>query len=297
MSSRKQGFGADVCLPPLERWGILAFSLVCIFLGAAETRAQGIAAFFQQNCSSCHTIGGGRLVGADLKNVTQRKDRDWLGHFILNPQAVISRGDPYAQTLLEEARGVIMPTVPGITRERADALLDFIEAESKLDKSKFAGTSLSDRPFTPQDVTVGREYFLGLRPLADGGPACVSCHTVRGLGGMGGGRLGPDLTKVYERIGGRKPLSAWLVGPATTTMRPVFKDHPLQPEEILALVAYFEQAAQQPGADDSVAPLNFFLIGLGGAAFGLMAFDGLWKWRFRAVRRPLVAGRKTGVEP
>ncbi len=104
------------------------------------------------------------------------------------------------------------------------------------------------------------------------------------------------MTKVYERIGGRKPLAAWLVGPATTTMRPVFAPRPLQPEEILPLVAYFEQAAQQPGPDDGVAPLNFFLIGLGGAALGLVGFDALWRRRFRAVRRPLVEGGEKGVE-
>ena len=116
----------------------------------------------------------------------------------------------------------------------------------------------------------------------------MSCHTVQDLGGLSGGRLGPDLTKVYERIGGRPALSAWLQGPSTTTMRPVYLGHPLESEEILSLVAFFEDEAQQPGEDSVVPLLNFFLLGLAGAVLALAIFDGLWRRRFRAVRRPLV---------
>ena len=256
------------------------------------SRGQETAAFFKQNCYSCHTIGGGRLVGPDLKEVTHRKERDWLMRFMLNPQAMMDRGDPYAKQILEEARGVVMPQVAGLTRDRANLLLDLIEAESALDKSQFEGVKFNDRPFTPVDVELGRRLFTGTVKLKNGGPPCISCHTVRGLSLLGGGRLGVDLTKVSERIGGRKPLSAWLVSPATTTMQPVFKNQALDADEILPLVAYFEDAATQVGDDDSVAPLTFFLIGMGGMVLMLGLFDVLWKNRFRAVRRPLIAGDK-----
>jgi len=284
--------------PVLSGWlyqaGVSVVWLLLLALASQPVLAQESADFYRQNCYSCHTIGGGRLVGPDLRDVSERKERDWLAHFILNAQAVINQGDPYARQLLDEARGVVMPTVPGITRERAEALLDLIEAESLLEKSNFIGLQLSDRPFTVADVALGKELFLGSHGLSAGGPACAACHTVRGLGGLSGGRLGPDLTKVYERIGGRRPLAAWLLGPATTTMRPVFKNHPLTSEEILPLVAYFEQAAQQPGEDDAISPLNFFLIGLLGSAIGLAVCDGLWRRRFRAVRRPLVDSNRLG---
>lgn len=171
-----------------------------------------------------------------------------------------------------------------------------IEAESALEKSQFEGVKFSDRPFTPADVALGERLFTGRESFTNGGPSCISCHTVRGLGLLGGGRLGADLTKVSERIGGRRPLSAWLVSPATTTMQPVFRAHPLEAEEILPLVAYFENSAKQVGDDDSVAPLTFFLLGLAGMVLMLGLFDALWKNRFRAVRRPLVAGGEMRVE-
>lgn len=265
---------------------VIAFSLVIGSRAMAQTPEE----FFRQNCFSCHTIGGGRLVGPDLKDVEQRKDREWLVEFVLNPQAIINSGDPYAQQLLDEARGVVMPAVPGVSRARVEAVLDLIVEESALEESQFAGSKISDRPFTPTDYSAGRDLFMGARPFQGGGPACVACHTIHELGGLSGGRLGPDLTKVYERIGSRPALAAWLQGPATTTMRPVFAGHPLDPEEILALVAFFERSAQQPDEDSAVPLMNFFLIGILGAALALALFDGLWRRRFRAVRRPLVDG-------
>ncbi len=271
-----------------EGWAAILAALLLVVVGVSPARAESPEDFFRQNCASCHTIGGGRLVGPDLKNVGQRQEGEWLVGFILNPQARINSGDPYAQQLLDEARGVVMPTVPGISRARAEALLTMIAEQSAMERSEFAGSKISDRPFTEDDVRMGREIFIGRNRLAAGGPACASCHTVNGLGGLSGGRLGPDLTKVYERIGSRPALAAWLQGPATTTMRPVFAGHPLSDDEILSLVAFFENAARAADDDSTVPLLNFFLMGLLGTALALAILDGIWRRRFRAVRRPLV---------
>lgn len=264
------------------------FLLALALLFPAVARAQDAADFFRQNCTNCHTVGGGRLTGPDLKNVTQRKERPWLTRFLQDPKAMIDSGDAYAQKLQSDARGVVMPTIQGMTPERAQLLLDLLEAESKLAKSQFAGLQISTAPFTPQEVAEGRAFFTGEKKFAAGAPSCTSCHTMRGLSGLGGGRLGPDLTRVYERLQGRKALAQWLVAPASPTMQPVFKKSALKPEEIMPLVAYLESAAKQGGADDSASLLNFFLLGVGGMVLGLVSFDALWKRRFRAVRRPLV---------
>jgi mono/diheme cytochrome c family protein len=251
--------------------------------------------FFRQNCTSCHTIGGGRLVGPDLKDVTKRvkghgKDREWLISFIVDPKTMLDSGDPYATQLKQQFAPVEMTKAFGINRAWAEKLLDLIDEESVKPQSQFAGLKLPDRDFTPEDIERGRELFLGYGGLTNGGPACISCHSANGVGALGGGRLGPDLTRVFERLKGRKELAAWLSAPATPTMQPVFKKHPLTPEEILPLVAYFEDTARHGREDDGAAPLNFFLLGLGGTAATLVAFDALWRGRFRAVRRTLVHG-------
>ncbi|MBI4906579.1 MAG: cytochrome c [Acidobacteria bacterium] len=264
--------------------------ICCGVLLAAACRAWGQepADFFRENCTSCHTIGGGRLTGPDLKGVQDRKEREWLVRFLSNPQAMLDSGDPYAQKLQQEARGVVMPAISGMNRNRAESLLNLIAAESKLEKSQFIGLQITDRPFTSAEIAQGKTVFLGIQHLVKGGPSCVSCHTARDLGGLGGGKLGPDLTLVFERLEGRKQLAAWLTAPPGPTMSPIFKRHALQSEEILPLVAFLEDEAKKGGEDQSAAPLTFLLLGLGGAAFSLVMFDSAWKARFRAVRKPLV---------
>ena len=112
---------------------------------------------------------------------------------------------------------------------------------------------------------------------------------------MGGGRLGPDLTRVYERLNGRKTLSAWLTAPATETMQPIFKNHPLEADEVHALAAYFEDAAKYNEADASVIRISFLLSGLVLAAATIFLFDAIWKGRFHSVRRPLVEANTRAI--
>lgn len=244
--------------------------------------------FFRLNCMSCHTIGGGRLTGPDLKGVTERADEAWLVDFLLDPKGVIDSGDPYAVELLREARGVYMTQVPGLDRTKAEKLIKLIVAESAKERSDFAGLQISDRPLTEVDVALGREFFLGATGTANGAPACISCHTVSGIGGLGGGRLGPDLTDAYDRLEGRKALSAWLGSPPSLVMQPVFKGHALEGEEILALVAYLKDVAENHEGEASASTLEFVLLGFGGSVFLLLLFDFLWRKRYRATRRPLL---------
>ena len=256
--------------------------------GAQRAEAQDRVDDFKKNCVSCHTIGGGRLVGPDLKNVTERQERDWLARFIVDPIGIINGGDPYALKLRDDARGALMAAVPGMSIERAMNLLELIDAESLLEKSQFVGLQMSDRPFTPLDVSQGRKIFLGLQPLTNQGPACVSCHSVNDLGYLGGTKLGPDLNEVYERLNGRKGLATWLSAPVTSTMQSVFGDHPLESEEILPLVAFLADKAEAPPESGQTATLIFVLLGLGGTVVALLLFDVIWRKRLQGVRKPFV---------
>jgi mono/diheme cytochrome c family protein len=275
----------------LWRHGALALvGLAGVLLTPDTSEAQEAATTFRQNCISCHTIGGGRLVGPDLKNVEERQSRAWLLDFIMDPRGVLASGDTYALNLKDAAGGVIMPPVVGLTRERAEAILDLILAESVLEASQFAGLDIGDEPFSEADIERGKQIFRGDVHLTNGGPACLSCHTVEGVAALGGGRLGPDLTKVYERLQGRKNLASWLLAPATETMQPIYAKASLTNEEILPLVAYLEAEARIGKEDTTTSQVIFLLLGLAGAVLGFVAADAAWSGRLRGVRRPLVRG-------
>lgn len=276
----------------------LRYLLVLILLALVLPQfaaAQVANEFFQKNCVACHTIGGGRLIGPDLKEAVQQKDRAWLERFIQDPHAVLNSGDPYALQLEKDANGMVMPTMPGVTPEMAKALLDMIELEAKLPASASTGGTVTEKPFTAEDVSAGTEIFLGMRSLNKAGPPCISCHTLGTLNGLGGGRLGPDLTLVYVRLGGRRALGGWLSAPPTSTMQSIFRDHALQPDEITDLLSVFEMNARTSQPANSRSLVNFSLAGLAGAFLGLAIMGWAWRGRFRTVRRAMVSGAQRGA--
>lgn len=268
--------------------------LIGPFLIAAH--AQEASDYFHQNCAMCHTVGGGRLIGPDLEGVTKLKDRAWLVQFLQDPKAMIDSGDPYANQLLQEANGLVMPTPPGMTPALAGSLLSYLDSSPSAAQPPVSGHAIVDRPFTAADIALGKQLFLGQRRLANGGPACVACHTLRTLGGLAGGRLGPDLTNEMERLGSRTGATAWLTAPPTTTMQAVFGKHPLNRDEILPLLAAIDNAGRQDQPETNAATLMFSGFGFSGMLIGLVVLQVTWRGRMRSVRRSVVRARLRGEQ-
>jgi mono/diheme cytochrome c family protein len=260
--------------------------LLCL---PASVLAEDAGSFYNKNCGACHTIGGGSLLGPDLKGVGNRKDRKWLAAFLVNPESTLNAGDPYGKKILAEANGMVMPQVEGIDPAMANRLLDWIDAQSQGGTSQTIepATVPAEVPFTSQDAAHGRGLVLGNNRLKSGGPACVGCHLFRDSSGAVGGALGPDLTAGFVRLGGKHGVMGWLSAPPTPTMRAIYKDHPLAEDETFALAAYFDSLSRQ-NETPSRGRLMFFGMGTAGCLAALVLMDAAWKKRFTAVRRPLV---------
>lgn len=87
------------------------------------------ASLFVRHCMKCHTVGQGDRVGPDLRNVADRRDREWLLGFITRPGEFLD-SDPIARELLAEFNEVRMTDL-GLTRPQAEGLLEFIEILSE----------------------------------------------------------------------------------------------------------------------------------------------------------------------
>ncbi len=88
-------------------------------------------------CKACHTIGGGNLVGPDLKGVTERRDEAWLIKFIQNSQALIQSGDADAIQVFEEFNKIPMPPHT-YTEDQIKDILLYIKNDGKVATSEKA---------------------------------------------------------------------------------------------------------------------------------------------------------------
>ncbi len=275
------------------RWlSILALATTAwapVVANAAGTDAEAGKQVFQEKCTACHTVGGGPLVGPDLKGVTGRHPREWLQQWIAAPDAMLANKDPDAVALLHQYHDVPMPNL-GLSSSDVTAVLAFLESGTS------AGAPVGQAAGAPAvqgNPEIGKELFTGVARFANGGPPCMACHSVGGIGALGGGQLGPDLTEVVTRLGGAAGVDAFVAGTPTPTMKAVWSQHPLTTEERASVVAFVGQA----GVSERPAEAIWQLAGL--ASLGLvvlLAIAGLrWQNRLRnGVWRPMVAEPTTG---
>ena len=80
---------------------ILLLAVLFSFTFQASAQPDG-AQIFKANCTACHTIGGGRLVGPDLEGVTDKRKADWLKLWINSSSELIASGDADAIAIFEE---------------------------------------------------------------------------------------------------------------------------------------------------------------------------------------------------
>jgi cytochrome c551/c552 len=91
-----------------------------------ELYEKGEALFQSKGCVACHTIGKGKLVGPDLKGITERRDQEWITKWLKDPDTMI-RTDPTAKELLKQYL-VPMPN-QGLTDEDIKALMAYFKHE------------------------------------------------------------------------------------------------------------------------------------------------------------------------
>jgi mono/diheme cytochrome c family protein len=284
---------SDKALASLQRLSTVALATIAGIWAALPGVASAADAdtgkqIFQEKCVACHTVGGGNLVGPDLKGVTERRPREWLEQWIAAPDAMLAKKDPYATDLLHQFHDLPMPNL-GLSSSDVTAVLAYLQNPDQ------AGTTAAaaGAPAVQGNPETGKELFTGVVRFQNGGPPCMACHSVAGIGALGGGQLGPDLTEVVARYGGAAAVDSFVAGTPTPTMKAVWSQHPLTPEERANVVGFLTQA----GVSQRPVQAIWQLTGL--AVLGLVILLALaafnWQKRLRfGVRRPMVAKPTTG---
>jgi cytochrome c2 len=261
---------------------VAAFALVAY--APVAVRADDGGTIFTSKCAACHTIGKGKTVGPDLKGITTAEDPVWLKSWISAPSALIKSGDPKATRLVKQY-SLQMPDL-GLSSGDVDAVMAYIALQSGSAKANAKGATAPVAALPPGDGAVGRELFVGGARFKNGGPPCMSCHSISGIGALGGGTLGPDLTDAYRKYGGDAGLASFLSSVPTATMSAVWTKQPMTPQEIANLTAFVKEGAVSERPLDAIAKLALM------AAIGLVIIVLIgamyWRRRLRGVRIPLV---------
>ncbi len=219
------------------------FIVVGCLLGASRVFAQESGKeIFQQRCTACHRVGGGRLVGPDLAGVGDRHSEVWLLSFIKSSQTLVKSGDPAAKALFDEFK-IVMP----------DHTLSDVEIKSILAYIKETGgahtasaptpTNSASEP-TQDEIVLGQNLFQGKVRFANGGPSCISCHNVNNASVLGGGILAKGLTTVFSRMGA-PGIRAILTSPPFPVMQTAFEGRSFGDNEIRALIAFLQYADKE----------------------------------------------------
>ena len=126
-----------------------------------------------QQCKACHTIGGGKLVGPDLKGITARRDEAWLISFIQSSQKMIQSGDEQAVKVFNDNLNIPMPD-NNLTDDQVKGILLFIDNDGKLAEGEIAEAGIqadsatavhSDKDFAELIVEMKRDETRNMRSV------------------------------------------------------------------------------------------------------------------------------------
>ncbi len=214
----------------------LLFTIGLFFFATSLFAQSQGETFFKQKCSACHTINKGRLVGPDLVNIHQKRNEEWLIKYIQSSQTMIQSGDSIAVAIFEEYNRLIMPD-PQLSASEIKLVLDYIESSS----GAVADIQISEnsilKDITAAEINNGRNLFEGIKRFENGGPACISCHSVQSSLIFPGGKLSKDLTKIFESMNDAG-IKAIISNPPFPVMMQAYNNSEVTEQETKELLAF-----------------------------------------------------------
>ncbi len=224
---------------------------------------------FSKTCAPCHTVGKGRLVGPDLKDISEKRNQDWLITFIQSSQTVINSGDANAVAIYKEYNNLLMPDQP-LSSEQIKTLLNYIAEAGSGNVGNDSTVQVTDllENASKENVAEGLSLFAGNTRFTNGGSACISCHKVKDDRIFSSGTLAKDLTNTYNLMGSAG-VSAIVKNPPFPAMKEAYINAPLTENEVLSLTAYL-QSVDENSIYQHPVDFGFTFIIFGSIVFVLL---------------------------
>jgi len=105
------------------------FAFFALISYNGNVTAQG-EELFKTNCSACHKTTDEKFVGPGLKDVTQKRSKEWLISWTKNSQALIASGDPDAIAVFEANNKSIMTPFDFLDDNSILSIFEFVDASN-----------------------------------------------------------------------------------------------------------------------------------------------------------------------
>lgn len=258
-----------------------AIILLLIMTTAADLSSQSKGEMiFKNTCQACHSIGKGRLVGPDLKDVQSRRNENWIISFVKSSQGMVKSGDADAVAIFNEYNKTIMPD-QNLSDSEIKDVLSYIQQQSTggaeiISRPIALSTGLTLDQARDNEFTIGRKLFSGEQRLTNGGPACISCHNVVNDELMSGGLLSLDLTTAITRLG-ENGVHSIISNPPFPVMNASFVNNPVTSDEAFYLTAFLKNADFVSSIQEPPVPQQRFLYtGIVGGIVLFVLYGGIW---------------------
>ncbi|HAH58750.1 MAG: c-type cytochrome [Lentimicrobiaceae bacterium] len=221
---------------------IWLFCTILMLLAPEHARAQSEGKkLFEKNCSVCHKLGGGKLVGPELVGITQIRDREWLVKFIHDSKALIESGDPLAVQVFEENNKIPMQAFPNLSDSEVNAIIDYIDAWEPEAEKTFTVDVNQKTGFTHTEILRGERMFYGLIPFENGGKtACNSCHNTVISDTLNWSPSAADLAQSFMDPNGMN-IYASMAEPGSEVMTKAHAEYKLTEQEVYNIAAYLSE--------------------------------------------------------
>ena len=144
---------------------------------------------------------------------------------------------------------------------------------------------------TTGDSAVGKNLFTGSDGFDGGGPPCLACHSIAGIGALGGGALGPNLTTTGWKGPALAGFLDLVINENMVSTYPVMNaiwnnNTPLTPQERADVGAFLQSADITERTTSAV--LQLIGLAIAGTALMMGLAHLTWLRRSRNVRRTMV---------
>lgn len=240
---------------------------------------------FEKSCAVCHKLSDEKLVGPGLKDITQRRDKEWIKKFIASSTEMIKSGDKLANQVFKENNQIPMPDHKSLSDAELDQLVSYIE-NYKPAEAKAVSVDITKKDgFWPDEIKRGERLFAGVIPFQSGKTMnCVACHATIATDTLNFNPSAVDLAKAWQEPNGTN-LYQVLNEPTSSKMAEAHKGLKLSDKEIYDISAYLSEIGKKGMVWERTFPARLLLFLFMGLLMAWALADLIW---FRKVKYKII---------